>query len=123
VECDSRGVPRGGFPGRDGTPYGRTGAPHDVGFRVVPSFEAPLDGTDPTDTLFQCFLGMPIGFIHGLRRFTEIMEVTKLVWHIGAHLRDGTADGQWAIRNDTDNRHLHDVPYRPEQSCQVCLGR
>ena len=90
----------------EGTPYSRTVAPYDFGFRVTPSFEAPFDGAYPTDTFFQFFLGMAVGFINGLRRLAEVMEVTELVWHMGEHLRDGTADGQLAVRNDADNRHL-----------------
>jgi hypothetical protein len=65
---------------------------------------------------------MAVGFINGLRRLTEIMEVTQLVWHIGEHLRDGAADGELAVRNDADNRHLHGLTYCPEQDSQVPLG-
>src|SRR5204863_155503 len=36
VECESRGVQRWASIVREGTPYGRTGAPHDFGLRVVP---------------------------------------------------------------------------------------
>jgi len=122
VEFEARGFQRGASIVCEGTPHSRTVAPHDFGFRVAPSFEAPFDGTYPTDTLFQFFLGMAIGFINGLRRFTEIMEVTKLVWHSREHLRDGTADGKLAVRNDTDNRHLYGLPHRPEQFCQVRVG-
>ena len=82
---------------REGTPHGRTVTPHDFGFRITPSFEAPFDGAYPTDTFFPFFLGMAVGFINGLRRLAEVMEVTELVWHMGEHLRDGTADGQLAV--------------------------
>ena len=103
--------------------HGRTVAPYHFSFRVAPSFKAPFDGTDPTDTFFQCFLGMTVRFIHGLCGLTEIMEVTELVGHCGEHCRDSPADGELAIRHDTDNRHLHALPYRLKQHGQVCLGR
>ena len=89
----------------------------------MPSFEAPFDGAYPTDPLFQFFLGMAVGVINGLRRLAEIMEVTELVWHIGEYLRDGTADGQLAVRNDADNRHRHVLTHCPEQYGEVRLGR
>jgi hypothetical protein len=59
----------------------------------MPSCEAPFNGADPTDTLFECLLGMAVGVINRLRCLAEIMEVTQLVGHIGEHLRDGIADG------------------------------
>jgi len=65
---------------------------------------------------------MAVSLIHGLRRLAEIMEVTQLVWHIGAYLRDGTTDGQWAVRHDADKRHLHGLPHGPEQDGEVGLG-
>jgi hypothetical protein len=123
VEFESRGVQGWASIVREGTPHGRTVAPHDFGFRVAPAFETPFDGAYTTDTLFQFFLGMAVGVINGLRGLAEIMEVTELVWHIGEHLRDGTADGQLAVRNETNNRHLHGLAYCPEQYCQVLLGR
>ena len=66
---------------------------------------------------------MAVGFLNGLRGFMEIMEVTELVRHREEHLRDGTADGQLAICNDADNRHLHGLTRRPKQDGQVRLGR
>jgi hypothetical protein len=108
---------------RECTAHGRTVAPHHVGFRVAPSCEAPFDGAYPADPFFQFFLGMMVSFIYGLCGLTEIMEVTELVGHLGEHLCDGTADGELAIRNDSDNRHLHGLPHRPEQACQVRLRR
>jgi hypothetical protein len=51
------------------------------------------------------------------------MNVTELVWHIGEHLRDGTADGQLAIRNDANNRHRQVLAHGPEQDGEVGLGR
>lgn len=103
--------------------HGRTVAPHDFGFRVAASCEPPCNGAYPPHTLLQCFLGMAVGFIHGLRRLAEIMGVTVVVWHSGEHLRDGTADGPLAVRNDADNRHSHGVTDRPEQDCEVRWGR
>ena len=123
MEFEPRGVQGWASIVREGTAHGRTVAPYDFGFRVTPSFEAPFDGAYPTDTLFQFFLGMAVGFIDGLRGLAEIMEVTELVWHLGEHLRDGTADGQLAVRNDADNRHLHGLPHGPEQYGEVRLGR
>ena len=87
MEFEPRGFQGWASIVREGTPHRRTVAPHDFGFRVAPSFKAPFDGTYPTDTLFQFFLGMAVGFIDGLRRFAEIMEVTQLVWHIGTRPR------------------------------------
>ena len=66
---------------------------------------------------------MTIGFINRLGGLTEIMKVTELVWHLGEHLRDGTADGQLAVRNDADNRHLYGLTYCLEQNGEVRLGR
>ena len=108
---------------REGTPHGRTVAPPNFGCRVTPSVKAPFDGADPTHTLFQCFLGMAVGCIDGLGCLAEVMKVTELVWHIGEHLRDGTADGQLAIRNDADNRHRQVLTHGPEQYGEVGLGR
>jgi hypothetical protein len=65
---------------------------------------------------------MAVGFINGLRRLVEIMEVTELVWHIGEHLRNSTADGQLAIRNNANNGHLQGLTDCPEQGCQIRLG-
>jgi hypothetical protein len=93
VEFEPRGLQGWAAIIREGTPHGRTGAPHDFSFRSMPSCEAPFNGADPTDTLFECFLGMAVGVINRLRCLAEIMEVTQLVGHIGEHLRDGTADG------------------------------
>jgi hypothetical protein len=123
VEFESRGVQGGASIIRESTAHGRTVAPHDFGFRVTPAFEAPFDGADPADTLFQFFLGMAVGVINGLRGLTEIMEVTQLVWHIGEHLRDGTADGQLAVRHDADNRHRQGLTHCPEQYGEVRVGR
>ena len=105
MEFEPRGVQ--GWPAivREGTAHGRTGAPHDFGFRITPSFEAPFNGAYPTDTLFEFFLGMAVSVINGLRRLAEIMEVTQVVWYIGEHLRDGTAEGQLAVRHEAHNRH------------------
>jgi hypothetical protein len=83
----------------------------------------PFNGADPTDTLFQCLLGMAVGVIKGLRRLAEIMAVAQLVWHIGEHLRDGTADGQLAVRHDTNKRYLQVLLHGPEQYGEVWLGR
>jgi hypothetical protein len=123
VECEPRGFQGWASIIREGTPHGRTVAPHDFGFRITPSFEAPFNGAYPTDTLFELFLGMAVGVIHGLRRLVEIMEVTQLVWHIGEHFRDGTADGKLAVRHDADNRHRHILTHCPEQYGEVRLGR
>jgi len=123
VEFESRGFQGWASIIREGTPHGRTGAPHDFGFGITPSFEAPFHGAHPTDPLFACFLGMAIGVINGLRRLAEIMAVTQLVWHIGAHLRDGPADGPLAVRHHADERHLHGLPHGPEQCGEVWLGR
>ena len=76
MEFEPRGIQGGPSIIRQRTAYGRTVAPYDCSFRVTPSFEAPFKGTDPTDTFFQFFLGMAVGFINGLRRLVEIMEVT-----------------------------------------------
>jgi hypothetical protein len=66
---------------------------------------------------------MAVGCIDGLGCLAEVMKVTELVWHIGEHLRDGTADGQLAIRNDADNRHRQVLTHGPEQYGEVGLGR
>ena len=64
-----------------------------------------------------------VSFINRFCRLTEIMEVAELVGNMGEDRRDGTTDGQLAVLNDADNRHLHGLTHRPEQSCQVRLGR
>jgi hypothetical protein len=89
----------------------------------MPSFEAPFNGAYPADTFFACFLGMAVGVIPRLRCLAEIMEVTQVVWHIGEHLRDGTAEGELAVRHEADNRHLHVLTHGPEQDGEVRLGR
>jgi hypothetical protein len=96
---------------------------HDFGFRIPPSFEAPFNGAYPTDTLFECFLGMAVGVINRLCCLAEIMEVTQLVGHIGEHLCDGTADGQLAVWHDADTRHWHGLTHCPEQYGEVGVGR
>ena len=121
MEFEPRGLQGWASIIRKGTPHGRTVAPHDFGFRITPSFEAPFNGAYPTDTLFACFLGMTVGVINGLCRLVEIMEVTELVWHIGEHFRDGTTDGQLAVRHDADKRHRHILTHGPEQDGQKTL--
>ena len=108
---------------REGTPHGCTVAPHDFGFRITPSFEAPFDGADPTHTLFEFFLGMTVGIVDGLGCLAEVMEVTQLVGHMREHFCNGTADGQLAIRNEADNRYRQALPHGPEQDGEVRLGR
>jgi hypothetical protein len=93
VEFEPRSVQGWASIVRERTAHGRTVAPHDFGFRVAPSCQASFDRADPADTLFEFFLGMAVGFINGLCSLTEIMEVTEWMWHLGAHLRHGTADG------------------------------
>jgi hypothetical protein len=66
---------------------------------------------------------MAVGFINGLRGLLEIMEVTELVWHHGEHLRDGTAEGSLAVRNNPNDRHLHGLLDCAKQDGQVLLGR
>jgi hypothetical protein len=107
VEFESRGVQGWAAIVSECTTHGRTGAPYNVGFRVASACETPFDGAYPADPLFQCFLGMAVGFVNGLGCLAEVMKVTQLVRHIGKHLRNGTADGQLAIRNDSDNGHRH----------------
>lgn len=123
MEFEPRGVQGGAAIVREGTAHGRTVAQHDFGLRVTPSCEAPCDGAYPTNTLFQFFLGMAVCFIDGLGCLAEIMKVTELVWHIGEHLRDGTADGQLAIRNDANKRHRQVLTHGPQQYGEVGLGR
>jgi hypothetical protein len=123
VEFEPRGFQGWASIIGEGTPHGRTVAPHDFGFRITPAFEAPFNGADPTDTFFEVFLGMAVSVINGLRCLAEIMEVTQLVWHIGEHLRDGTAEGQWAVRHDADNRPLQGLTHCPEQYGEVRWGR
>ena len=79
MEFEPRGLQGWASIIRKGTPHGRTVAPHDCGFRIAPSFEAPFNGAYPTDPLFEFFLGMAIGVINGLRRLAQIMEVTQLL--------------------------------------------
>jgi hypothetical protein len=123
VECEPRGVQGWAAIIREGTPHGRTGAPHDFSFRIMPSCEAPFHGAYPADTLFACFLGMAVGVIHRLRCLAEIMEVTQLVWPIGEHFRDGTAEGELAVRHDADHRPRHVLTHAPEQDGEVRGGR
>ena len=77
MECEPRGFQGWASIVRERTAHGRTVAPHDFGFRVAASCEPPCNGAYPPHTLLQCFLGMAVGFIHGLRRLTEIMGVTR----------------------------------------------
>jgi hypothetical protein len=48
---------------------------------------------------------MPGGFVHELRSFTEIMEVTKLMWDLGVSTLDGLAEGRLSSTQDCHNRH------------------
>ena len=123
MEFEPRGFQRRSSIVREGTAYGRTVASDDLGFRVAPSCEPPFDGADSSHTLLQFFLRMAVSFINRFCRLTEIMEVAELVGNMGEDRRDGTTDGQLAVLNDADNRHLHGLTHRPEQSCQVRLGR
>ena len=113
VACASRGVQGGASILRAGTPHGRPGAPQDVGCGLTPSCEAPCPGAPPTDPLFAGLLGMALGVIHGLRRLAARRAVPQVVWHIGAPLRDGPAEGPWAVRHQADERHLHGLPHGP----------
>jgi hypothetical protein len=65
VEFEPRGFQGWTSIIREGTPYGRTVAPHDFGLRITPSFETPFNGAYPTDPLFEFFLGMAVGVING----------------------------------------------------------
>jgi hypothetical protein len=123
MEFESRGIQGWASIVRERAAHGCTVAPHNFGFRVAPSCEAPFDGAYPAHTLLQFFLGMAVGFLNGLRGLLEIVEVTELVRHRGEHLRDGTADGQLAVRNTPNDRHLHGLLYRSQQDRQVLLGR
>jgi len=58
VEFEPRGVQRRAAIIREGTPHGRTVAPHDCGFRITPACETPFEGAPPTDTLLAFFLRM-----------------------------------------------------------------
>src|SRR5215471_971182 len=66
---------------------------------------------------------MAVGFIYRFCRLAEVMEVAQLMWHMGEHLRNSTADGQLAVRHDACNRHLHVLTHCPEQDGEVGLGR
>ena len=123
MEFEPRGVQGWASIIREGTADRGTVPSRHLGFRTVPSFEAPFDGAYPTDTLLEFFLGMAVGIVNGLRRLAKIMEVTQLVWHLGEHLRNGTADGQLAVRHHADNRHLQVLTHGPEQCGEVGLGR
>ena len=123
MACASRGVQGGAAILRAGTPHGRPGAPQDVGCGLTPSCEAPCPGAPPTDPLFAGLLGMALGVIHGLRRLAARRAVPQVVWHIGAPLRDGPAEGPWAVRHQADERHLHGLPHGPAQGGKVWRGR
>jgi hypothetical protein len=107
----------------EGTPYGATVAPDHLGFAITPSCQTPFYGAHPTDMLLQFFLSMPVSLVDRLCCFAEVMEVTQLVGHLRKHGCDGTAEGELAVLNDAYNRDRHGLPHRPEQSCQVLLGR
>jgi hypothetical protein len=123
VECAPRGFQRRSSIVREGAADGRTVALDALGFRVAPPCEPPFDGTYSSHPLLQFFLGMAVGCINRLGRLTEKMAVAAWVGDIGEYRCDGTAEGQLAVRNAADNRHLHGLPHRPEQLCQVRLGR
>jgi hypothetical protein len=66
---------------------------------------------------------MAVCFLDGLGCLAEGRKVTEVVWHLGAHLRDGTADGPLAIRNDANKRHRQVLTHGPEPDGEVGVGR
>jgi hypothetical protein len=123
VECEARGCQGWASLIREGTPHGRTGAPHAVGGRGTPSCEAPCEGAYPTPTLFAFLLRLAVGVLAGLGGLTERMAVTQLVGHSREPRRDGTADGQVAVRHEADQRHRPALPHGPQQDGEVGWGR
>jgi hypothetical protein len=105
VELKPRGFQGWASIIREGTPHGRTVAPHDFGFRVTPSFEAPFDGAYPTDTLLECFLRMPVRLVDGFRGFMEGMTGTELVRHLGSSMGYGAAHGELPIGDHSCHGH------------------
>jgi hypothetical protein len=123
MEFEPRGVQGGPSIIREGTAdRGTVTAPH-LGFRTAPSCEASFDGAYPANTLLEFFLGMTVSLINGLGCLAEVVEVTQLVRHIGEHVGDGTADRELAVRNDAYDRYRQGLAHRPEQDCQVLMGR
>jgi hypothetical protein len=106
MECEPRGVQGRAPIVGEGAVYGRTGAPYDLDFRITPACELSFKGAHPPDPLFQCLLGMAVGFIDGLCSLAERRKVTELVWDVGEGLGHGAADGGLAIGDDPHDRHL-----------------
>ena len=123
VACAPRGVQGWAARLRAGTPHGRPGAPHDFGCRSTPSCAAPCHGAYPTPTLFPRLLGLAVGGIYRLRGRAAIREGTPWGWASREPLRNGTADGQWAVRNAADHGHGHGVTHGPPPDGQGGWGR
>jgi hypothetical protein len=54
--------------------HGCTVTPHNLGFRSPPACEPSFKRTHSTDTLFQYFLGMVVGFIDELCCLAEVWK-------------------------------------------------
>ena len=82
----------------EGTAHRTAIAAHDLGFRVYPLVQLSFNRAHPTEALFQLLLGVAVGLIDGLGRFTQIVEMTELMRDIWQGFGDGTADGRPARR-------------------------
>jgi hypothetical protein len=67
-------------------------------------------------------LGLAGGGIKGLRRLAAVRQGPPWVGPIRASLRDGPAEGQWAVRHEAAQRHRSGWPHGPEQCGQVGWG-
>ena len=72
---------------------------------IFPSFQCPLDGTDPTHLLFEDRFGMAVRLKDRLGRFAQIMELAELVWHPWQQLGDGLANRLLAVGDHASDRH------------------
>jgi hypothetical protein len=81
-----------------------------------------FNGTYASDTLFELFFGMAIGFIDGFSGFAQVMEVTQLVGYEGQGMVHGFADRELPITDDRYNGHTQGLFDAAQERSQVGVG-
>jgi hypothetical protein len=66
----------------------RTVPPDDLGFRIGPVLDGPLDRPYPTHPLAQFFLRVPVRFPNRPSGFPQIMKLTELMRDVGKNVSD-----------------------------------
>lgn len=76
-------------------------------------------GRTPRRCFFSSKLRMPISFIHRLRCFTHIVEVTYLMRNVRQHRLNRIADGVLPIRDDPTDGNVNHLSDLAKQACEI----